>query len=157
MPSCCSKTWYYDEVALRGLQLAAEDAQRGVLLREQLERVKNTIKKLVSELARFRYTQVPTHDLLPLRNRILYPLGMTLADDILSLVTRKPGLTEAEMPSISLAVSAISSEVNSTCRRLIREYRVERRGNGGPGHPFSYHERIVNRAKRPQTKSASPT
>jgi len=71
---------------------------------------------------------------------------MTLADDILSLVTRKPGLTEAEMPSISLAVSAISSEVNSTCRRLIREYRVERRGNGGPGHPFSYHERIVNRA-----------
>jgi hypothetical protein len=79
------------------------------LHREQLERVKNTIKKLVSELARFRYTQVPTHDLLPLRNRILYPLGMTLADDILSLVTRKPGLTEAEMPSISLAVSAISS------------------------------------------------
>jgi len=152
-----SLSWYYDEVALRGLQLAAEDAQRGVLLREQLERVKNTIKKLVSELARFRYTQVPTHDLLPLRNRILYPLGMTPADDILSLVTRKPGLTEAEMPSISLAVSAISSEVNSTCRRLIREYRVERRGNGGPGHPFSYHERIVNRAKRPQTKSASPT
>jgi len=42
---------YYDEVALRGVQLAAEDAQRGVLHREQLERVKNTIKELVSELA----------------------------------------------------------------------------------------------------------
>ena len=42
---------YYDEVALRGLQLAAEDAQRGVLHREQLERVKNTVKELVSELA----------------------------------------------------------------------------------------------------------
>ena len=42
---------YYDEVALRGLQLAAEDAQRGVLHLEQLERVKNTIKELVSELA----------------------------------------------------------------------------------------------------------
>lgn len=42
---------YYDEVALRGLQLAAEDAQRGVLHPEQLERVKNTIKELVSELA----------------------------------------------------------------------------------------------------------
>jgi predicted PurR-regulated permease PerM len=41
---------YYDEVALRGLQLAAEDAQRGVLHPEQLERVKNTIKELVSEL-----------------------------------------------------------------------------------------------------------
>ena len=45
-----SLSWYYDEVALRGLQLAAEDAQRGVLHREQLERVKNTIKELVSEL-----------------------------------------------------------------------------------------------------------
>ena len=43
-------SWYYDEVALRGLQLAAEDAQRGVLQREQLDRVKNTIKELVSEL-----------------------------------------------------------------------------------------------------------
>lgn len=42
---------YYDEVALKGLQLAAEDAQRGVLRPEQLERVKNTIKELVSELA----------------------------------------------------------------------------------------------------------
>jgi len=41
---------YYDEVALRGLQLAAEDAQRGVLHPEQLERVKNTIKELVPEL-----------------------------------------------------------------------------------------------------------
>jgi predicted PurR-regulated permease PerM len=43
-----SLSWYYDEVALRGLQLAAEDAQRGVLHGEQLERVKNTIKELVS-------------------------------------------------------------------------------------------------------------
>ena len=42
---------YYDEVALRGLQLAAEDAQRGVLHLEQLEQVKNTIKELVAELA----------------------------------------------------------------------------------------------------------
>ncbi len=41
---------YYDEVALKGLQLAANDAQRGALLPAQLERVKNTIKGLVSEL-----------------------------------------------------------------------------------------------------------
>src|ERR1700730_17072050 len=47
----CSLSSYYDEVALRGLQLAAEDAQRGVLHLEQHERVKNTIKELVSELA----------------------------------------------------------------------------------------------------------
>ncbi len=43
---------YYDEVALKGLQLAANDAQRGALPLPlpQLERVKNTIKSLVSEL-----------------------------------------------------------------------------------------------------------
>ncbi len=41
---------YYDEVALKGLQLAANDAQRGTLPEARLERVKNTIKGLVSEL-----------------------------------------------------------------------------------------------------------
>jgi predicted PurR-regulated permease PerM len=42
---------YYDDVAVKGLQLAAKDAQRGVLQWEQLERVKNTINVLVAELA----------------------------------------------------------------------------------------------------------
>ena len=82
---------------------------------------------------------------------------MTLADDILSLVTRKPGLTEAEIAKHLFGRLGYQQRVNSTCRRLVREYRVERRGNGGPGHPFSYHERIVNRAKRPQKRSAPPT
>lgn len=41
---------YYDDVALKGLQLAAKDAQRGVLQWEQLERVRNTIKVLIAEL-----------------------------------------------------------------------------------------------------------
>ena len=83
---------------------------------------------------------------------------MTLADDILSLVTRKPGLTEAEIAKHLFGRFGYQQRVNSTCRRLIREYRVERRGNGGgPGHPFSYHERIVNRAQGPQTRSAPPT
>ncbi len=41
---------YYDEVALKGLQLAANDAQRGVLNHEQLERVKRTIKEVVKGL-----------------------------------------------------------------------------------------------------------
>ena len=38
---------YYDEVALKGLQLAANDLQRGVLNQVQLERVKESIKGLV--------------------------------------------------------------------------------------------------------------
>src|SRR5271165_1225777 len=44
---------YYDEVALKGLQLAANDAERGVLNPQQLERVKATIKVLVHELASY--------------------------------------------------------------------------------------------------------
>ncbi len=45
-----SLSTYYDEVALKGLQLAANDAQRGVLGAEQLDRVKTTVKVLVDSL-----------------------------------------------------------------------------------------------------------
>jgi len=72
---------------------------------------------------------------------------MTLADDILSLVACKPGLTEAEISKHLFGRLGYQQRVNSTCRRLIHEYLIERHGNGGPGHPFSYHEkRIVDRA-----------
>lgn len=43
---------YYDEVALKGLQLAAADHERGVLSVRQLERVKATVKTLVAGLHR---------------------------------------------------------------------------------------------------------
>ena len=42
---------YYDEVALRGLQLAANDALRGVLEPGQTQRIKETIIDLVEDLA----------------------------------------------------------------------------------------------------------
>jgi predicted PurR-regulated permease PerM len=42
---------YYDDVVLKGLQLAAVDADRGALRQEQLEQVKSTISELLSELA----------------------------------------------------------------------------------------------------------
>lgn len=45
-----SLTSYYDEVALRGLQLAANDATRGVLTVRQLEQVKEVIQALVQDL-----------------------------------------------------------------------------------------------------------
>ncbi|OJW24948.1 MAG: hypothetical protein BGO51_12450 [Rhodospirillales bacterium 69-11] len=41
---------YYDEVALRGLQLAATDAQRGILNPDQLERIKDAIREVVDDL-----------------------------------------------------------------------------------------------------------
>jgi hypothetical protein len=42
---------YYDEVALKGLQLAASDANRGVLPPERLEVVKEAVESLVADLA----------------------------------------------------------------------------------------------------------
>jgi predicted PurR-regulated permease PerM len=45
-----SLTSYYDEVALRGLQLAANDATRGVLTKLQLEQVKDVIRALAQDL-----------------------------------------------------------------------------------------------------------
>ncbi|MCB8819627.1 AI-2E family transporter [Microvirga rosea] len=45
-----SLTSYYDEVALKGLQLAANDASRGVLTTHQLEQVKDVIGSLVEDL-----------------------------------------------------------------------------------------------------------
>jgi hypothetical protein len=42
---------YYDEVALKGMQLAAKDSERGVLRPRQLSSVRNAIELLVKELA----------------------------------------------------------------------------------------------------------
>jgi hypothetical protein len=48
-----SLSTYYDEVALKGLQLAASDAQRGILHRDQLERIKDAIKDVIQDLSRY--------------------------------------------------------------------------------------------------------
>src|SRR3954470_19932638 len=46
-----SLTAYYDEIALKGLQLAVNDAQRGALTGDQVDRIKNSIRSLVRDLA----------------------------------------------------------------------------------------------------------
>ena len=53
---------YYDEVALKGLQLAANDAERGVLHLAQLERIKTTINLLVKELDRHEDVEPPPEE-----------------------------------------------------------------------------------------------
>ncbi len=45
-----SLSTYYDEVALKGLQLAANDAERGVVDPAQLDRIRATVKTLVNGL-----------------------------------------------------------------------------------------------------------
>jgi predicted PurR-regulated permease PerM len=44
---------YYDEVALKGLQMAAGDRARGVLAPEQLQRINEAVTGLVNDLANF--------------------------------------------------------------------------------------------------------
>ena len=46
-----SLTGYYDEVALKGLQLAANDALRGALTPEKVELIKDSVKALTEDLA----------------------------------------------------------------------------------------------------------
>jgi len=53
---------YYDEVALKGLQLAASDAERGALRPQQLVRVKNTVMGLISELEPYEDIDPPLQE-----------------------------------------------------------------------------------------------
>jgi predicted PurR-regulated permease PerM len=46
----CSLSDYYDQVALKGLQLAAGDVQRGVMTPERLATIKETILELIEDL-----------------------------------------------------------------------------------------------------------
>lgn len=73
-----SLTSYYDEVALKGLRLAANDAERGVLLPARLERIKDAIGGLVHDL-----TEVPDQDPPPKPERPVTdtePMGKTVAE-----------------------------------------------------------------------------
>ena len=53
---------YYDEVALKGLQLAANDAARGVLTEVQLERIKGAMQDLIDDLDEYDDQEPETKD-----------------------------------------------------------------------------------------------
>jgi hypothetical protein len=82
-------------------------------------------------------------------------LGMALADDILSLVARIPGLIGVEIAKHLFGSLGYQQRVNSTCRRLIREYRIERRGNGGPRTAVSTQMRAPRRRETIQEADRS--
>lgn len=64
---------------------------------------------------------------------------MTVADRIQDLVARRPGLTEAQIAEELFGADGYQQRVNSTCRRLVRQSRLERRGNGYQADPYAYH------------------
>lgn len=49
----CALSTYYDEVAIQGLQLVAQDAERGVLSGVQLERIEQAMARLIGELGAY--------------------------------------------------------------------------------------------------------
>jgi predicted PurR-regulated permease PerM len=53
---------YYDEVALKGLQLAANDATRGVLTGVQLEKIKLSMQELIDDLDEYDDQEPATKD-----------------------------------------------------------------------------------------------
>jgi hypothetical protein len=63
---------------------------------------------------------------------------MTLAEEIYDLVSRKSGLTEAEIARMIFGRHGYQQQVNSACRQLAEAGRVERQGKGGPGNPYTY-------------------
>jgi hypothetical protein len=56
---------------------------------------------------------------------------VALADDLEQLVSRRPGLTELALAKSMFGRMGYQQRVNSTCRHLFKEGRVERHGTGG--------------------------
>jgi hypothetical protein len=63
---------------------------------------------------------------------------MALADDLQALITRKPGLSEADLAAELFGSDGYQQRVNSTCRRMIKQGRVRREGNGYQADPYRY-------------------
>jgi hypothetical protein len=72
--------------------------------------------------------------------------AMTIADDIMNELRRNPGLTVAEITlNIFGRRNPYKQKVSKECRRLVEAGRLERRGNGRQGDPFTYY--LPRRAK----------
>lgn len=71
---------------------------------------------------------------------------MPIEDDIMHEVRREAGRTEGELVALIFGQdAAYQQRVNSTCRKLVREGRVLRRGKGGATDPFTYHLPLIER------------
>jgi len=64
---------------------------------------------------------------------------MSVAEQILALIHRRPGLTETELAETLFPEGPYQQRVNSTCRTLVKAGKLTRRGLGGPGDPYRYH------------------
>lgn len=73
-----------------------------------------------------------------------------LPDDVERVVQRNPGLTATEIARELFGDDAYQERVGSAVRILTQRGRIERRGAGGPGEPFTYHPRQHGAHRPPQ-------
>jgi len=65
---------------------------------------------------------------------------MTIADKIITALRQHSGLSAVEIAvNIFGRRHPYTQRINHACRRLVDAGRLERRGKGGPGDPFTYY------------------
>jgi predicted PurR-regulated permease PerM len=125
-----SLTSYYDEVAIEGLRLAAEDAQRGMLQRDQIERIKEAVHDLIEDLESYNDSEPTTpkemKDLPPLASgdggegspprsdfEVLCVAGRGLFDGVIAVILtqllNKHGVRARFAPNAELSRDRIGS------------------------------------------------
>jgi hypothetical protein len=73
---------------------------------------------------------------------------MTIADQVEALVMRKRRLSLSEIDIADCLfgeANAYQQRVNFACRQLVREGRLVRHGEGGPGDPYTYRPTPIRR------------
>ena len=103
---------YYDEVALRGLRLAANDAERRVLTPAQLERIKEAMKGLVNDLSAFHDKEPkPTEEEELSEDKDESPAGSSISEKALA----KEPPVDVELPDASELPEAWRGEAPVMC------------------------------------------
>lgn len=64
--------------------------------------------------------------------------GVSRLDRIMAAIKQRPHMTELEIAKAVTPSNPYQQRVNGGCRRLVREGRVSRHGNGGAADPFTY-------------------
>jgi len=77
---------------------------------------------------------------------------MVTADDVEALITRNPGVTEAEIATALLGDAGSKQRINTLCLHLMKSHRIERSGRGGRSDPFRYFPKGALAAPAPQVK-----
>jgi len=62
-----------------------------------------------------------------------------LIEDVERLIQEAPGLTATALAQRLFGYDGYHSRVSAEIRALVHVKRVERRGGGGPGDPFTYY------------------